>query len=396
MRCRQRRRRPPLVWIIGCALGSLFAGLQFLESPMLSYKATKATSRAVSASRVVSSLEGCDSIETKAKTIERTRVAHLPFMQRPVILQHDNLGWDLGNWQSHYWAGRALAELGGYHYWRFWVQGVESHLKHLPNFVPCNSNNRHNDSTLRLQHLQRLLCNCNDPLHDLHECQYGHTGIIDTIRRDTRQALVDYGHSRYHRPHQSPEKQQLLGEFYGPHDWLIYDRCQMLDHRFHGFATLHPLMDALPQNTAYTVYTILGRREGLGRMLCDVVHEMRKNYIHQHNPNVTMVDLDQSKDSSIDFGRMVFAPNLLIPSAGSSWALWAGIANAGRVVTVPFQRDFLNTSLVPSNFEVHVNATVLYNPLHHVPSGKLLGFDDPQDIMTLKGKQKFIDCYRNC
>jgi len=53
-----------------------------------------------------------------------------------------------------------------------------------------------------------------------------------------------------------------------------------------------------------------------------------------------MVDLDQSKDSSIDFGRMVFAPNLLIPSAGSSWALWAGIANAGRVVTVPFKRDF--------------------------------------------------------
>jgi hypothetical protein len=60
-----------------------------------------------------------------------------------------------------------------------------------------------------------------------------------------------------------------------------------------------------------------------------------------------------------EFARIVYAPNLLVPSGGSSLALWALLANDGNVVTVPLLRD-MYVSVYPENVDVLMEAGVLY------------------------------------
>lgn len=295
---------------------------------------------------------------------------------------------DFGNNLSKYWVARFFAEKGGYHYaalMGFW--GMDSFLQYLPKVSMAHRNKRDQEA------FQRVLCTCPPSLRDIHECNYGTAEIFETIRHDTRKALKKYANRRYRKP--SDNRTQLLGEFFGPNDWFIYDRCVILGHSSHGFATL-PIYDALPTEGSYTIYTTSGRKENMGGMLCDELHKIRDEHILKRNPNVTIRTIDQSADRSIDFGRLVFAPNLLVPSAGSSWALWASLANPGRVVTVRFKQNHHDVSVFPDNFDVRSNVTVLYGPDVNGESKRLLGFDRPEDAATPEGKQKLFDCFRNC
>lgn len=175
--------------------------------------------------------------------------------------------------------------------------------------------------------------------------------------------------------------------------FLNFSDASCWGHGFFGFATLS-FFDALPTTGNYTIYTMSGRREGFD--LCDDLHAMRDDYIRSRNPHVTIRHLEQSPKLWIDFSRLVFAPNLLIPSAGSSWSLWSKLSNTGRVVTVPYVRDEDPSLTYPDNIEVWHNATVLYKPEKHSKSAQLLGFDNVSFVGTDEGKKMLFDCYRNC
>ena len=283
-----------------------------------------------------------------------------------------------GNVLSPYWAARVLAELGGYKFEgkKF---GKGTFMEFLPTKVPAKPSRKHE--------LERFLCNCPQRLGYYHECPYGHGNIAETIRHDTRMALRQFAAGR-----SEEEQRKALGSMFKKDDWLIYDRCCLLGHSLHGFATLS-VYDVLPTEGAYTVYSLSGREEG--EQSCEELHRIRDEYIKSRNPNITIKSFEQSSEIWIDFARLVFSPNLLIPSAGSSWALWAKLANSGRVVTVKNKPDD-DPSTSPSNFEVLRNATVLYNPEVHAPSAKLLGFDKASDANTWWGKRLLLECYKNC
>ena len=362
--------------------------------------ATKATVRNTTNTTKIKATQFHTSTEDKQcetiheKVLPCTRVQNSTVMQGGLPYRETSLG----NVMSLYWAARVVAELGGYNYLltsseEFRQEG--SFLKFLPTFV-----SRKKDEA-RPDELQRFLCHCPTKLQYYHECHYGQSAIAETIRQDTQLALKKYASLRLP---DTDNESHILGSFYKPNDWLIYDRCCLLGHQVHGFATLS-FYNILPKNGTYTVYTLAGRREGQGEWLCDELHAIRNQHLSQRNPNITIIPLQQSTDKSIDFGRLVFAPNLMIPSAGSSWALWASLANSGRVVTVPngpIQEEAEeNPPGVPDNFEALTNATILYNPEFDKHSAELLGFDNATTTMadfvnTTQGKHAILGCFRHC
>jgi hypothetical protein len=95
-----------------------------------------------------------------------------------------------------------------------------------------------------------------------------------------------------------------------------------------------------------------------GRGLCHPLREAAMQSIQRRHPHVQIVGLDNAA-MWVDFARIVYAPNLLVPSAGSSWALWALLANDGNVFTVPMLRH-MNVSVYPENVDVLTEAGVLY------------------------------------
>ena len=285
-----------------------------------------------------------------------------------------------GNVLSPYWAARIEAELGGYNYVDN-VFGKKSWMQYLPTTVPAKQP--------RPTEFERF-CNCYPPgksYEYYHGCPFGWGETYRTIRNDTRNALK---HFSAERPR---EEQDLVFDFFGPNDWLIYDRCNLLDHYGHGFGTLSTY-NVIPTTGAFTVYTISGRMEGLGAEFCPKFHQIRNDYIRQRIPRVRVISLEQSEQMWVDFARLVFAPNLLLPSAGSSWTLWASLANNGSVKAVPFGRS-TRSPVYPDNFEI-VNATILYPPQSDSLSAQLLGFNDSKIATTPQGEEALLRCYRFC
>ncbi|CAB9523613.1 expressed unknown protein [Seminavis robusta] len=317
---------------------------------------------------------------------------------------------NFGNDLSRYYSWRILAELGGYKF--DLATPIMSYHDSFLVYLPTHAQAKKPKQRV----LQKFLCVCPQDISFVHECDYGVPDIIPTIRGEVRIALQEYADAKFKtkrldNPHgwgnerklfwnffsgdsRQESKRQILGQFYDKDDWLIYDRCQILDHVLHGFGTLS-VYDEIPSNGSFTIYSLSGRKEGLG-YLCDELHEIRNDYIRSRNPNVTILELQES-NRNVDFGRLANAPNLLLPSAGSTWALYAALANVGGVVMVPFRTDNHRlSSKLPSNIKVLQNATVIYNPKLHKEFAKLLGFSDPQYATTPKGKELLFDCYRNC
>jgi hypothetical protein len=73
--------------------------------------------------------------------------------------------------------------------------------------------------------------------------------------------------------------------------------------------------------------------------------------IQRRHPHVQIVALENAACG--------WTPNLLMPSAGSSWALWASLANDGNVVTVHILRH-MDVPAYPENVEVLTDVGVQY------------------------------------
>eukprot|EP00977_Amphora_coffeiformis_P001080 scaffold223_cov145-Amphora_coffeaeformis.AAC.4 len=231
-----------------------------------------------------------------------------------------------GNALSSYWAARAMAILGGYSFQGatgpapFWHGDQESVVYHsswmefLPKQVPAPQYPQ--------PELFARACSCVS--EHFHGCVAGWGAIRDDVIKGTRAAMESYVESQ--PPSLRPSSLQ-----FEPTDWVVYERCCIFCHKNHGFSNILAY-DVLPKDGSYTIYTLSPPDvdEADGHGLCGPLQELRNAYIRQRNPDVKIVPLT---DGSLfqDFGNIVYAPNLLIPSTGTSFGLWAALANTGNV-----------------------------------------------------------------
>lgn len=255
-----------------------------------------------------------------------------------------------GNVLSPYWAVRAMAELGGYQYSGA-IFGYGTWMQFLPRRVDAPSSGRP-------ARLVRACQECGENFHYFHRCYHGWGEIVATIRNDTRMALAQYAVTR------PTEERDGYEKLFQPNDWLIYERCCILCHAEHGFGGLRTYDSIIAARGGgnFTVFTLTQNQiddagnEGMG--LCHSLRQKAMQSIQRRHPNVQIVVLENA-EPWVDFARIVYAPNLLVPSAGSSWALWALLANDGNVVTVPMLRD-MDVSAYPKNVNVLTEAEVLH------------------------------------
>ena len=155
--------------------------------------------------------------------------------------------------------------------------------------------------------------------------------------------------------------------------------------------------NVIPTQGTFTVYTMSGRKEGLGEQLCPQLHHIRNDYLRQRNPQISVVSLDNDDPMWVDFARLVYAPNVLIPSTGSSWVLWSVLANNGTVKLVPPLGRNMDISVFPPNMELLTNATLLYPPQTDPLSASLLGVNHSSLFTTTpQGMESVFQCYREC
>jgi len=216
-----------------------------------------------------------------------------------------------GNMLSPYWAARAYAELGGYAFEGGPIGPENGWMRYLPTEVAAQDP--------KPKELHRF-CNCtygHSPAKRIylyfHRCN-GWGDIYQTIRNDTRNALQLFMETQ-----NSSQKHKAVGLF-GDKDWLVYNRCNIFNHAEQGFGSVD-VYDAIPSTGKFTVFTLsnYGRRGGVeDQGLCPELDQVRDKRIKWRNPNLRIVSLPLS-DMWVDFARLVFAPNVINPSAGSSW-----------------------------------------------------------------------------
>ena len=185
------------------------------------------------------------------------------------------------------------------------------------------------------------------------ECVDGWGRMAQMIREDTRSAIMKYS-TRL----KQDERDQIFN-FFQPDDWVIYQRCLIFRHGFYAPAVLRTY-SIIPTNGTFNVYIMPGRIEDdFG--LCDEIMKESTKYIKNRNPNVNIKIL-KSGTKFVDFSRLVFAPNVLVPNIGSSWALWSAImANNNTVVSVLPQRK-TNVSSLPSSIQIIKDIPFMWNP----------------------------------
>ena len=224
---------------------------------------------------------------------------------------HTYQNGNLGNVLSPYWAARAIAELGGYEF-----QGTPFHRGTWTKYLPQGN------VTAVLPNLDwyTRTCKCREWWF-FHKC-IGWGYIQKTIFKDTRAALQAYAQTR-------PENETTQAfQINNSKDWLIYDRCCIFCHYLFGISNIHAY-DIIPTNGSFTVYSLsppnIDSHEGNG--MCEPLHRLRDVYLKWRNPNITIISLPPHRELWVDFARIVYAPNLLIPTVGSSFALWSSLAN---------------------------------------------------------------------
>lgn len=281
-----------------------------------------------------------------------------------------------GNVISPYWAARTIAELGGYDY-RGEAFGEGTWMYHLPTKAKARPQVQ--------SELFNRVCTCD--FEFFHACTYSAGYIADTVATDTRMAI------RTHAKTLSNKTQRAIFDWKRT-DWLIYDRCCLVCPP-QGFVNIHAF-DVLPQTGNYTIYTLTqknaDKHEGAG--LCGKLHQLRDAYIRRHNPNVTIVPLEGT-DIFVDWARCVFFPNLLIPSAGSSWLFYTSLSNTGNVhVGKPQLREPFDRSAIPNRIHVFEdNDNVMTPPqAERLLSVTINGtYDD--FIATRKGQEAVLNWY---
>ncbi|CAF1281658.1 unnamed protein product [Rotaria sp. Silwood1] len=216
---------------------------------------------------------------------------------------------------------------------------------------------------------------CNDPGPDCymeyaHKCVGAWNYIRNQILEDTRSALARWA--------------QLNNETipsFTPSEMVMYDRCSegnTLRHPEYGpvaFSTFKCIPKTV--TVLYHVYD-----EAQTTFFCDALRREQTKYLKSIRPDITVI---QSRGSAWqDFAKLVYAPYVLIISAGSTFALWATLANVGHVWIPPLYGGM--TPDVGSNYH-WISTPILYPSI-----GKKLNFTEPRNT---RDAEKLIEWLRN-
>lgn len=234
-----------------------------------------------------------------------------------------------GNSLSPYWTARAIALLSGLAFQG--RLGTSTWMADLPSHVAANETRVNLAAVRKLCSNNCTLMREGERFRHLqygHECTDGWTQIVDVIQSDTRAAL---------RP-------RLDGVVVDPHEWLVYDR-PFANHRLQGYAD-ETNMDVVPCDARVKMIQCFG--------VCERVQSKRRRRLKQRCPtNVVRMKKVSSRDA--DFSELVFTPNVVMGTAGSTWALWSSLANTGNVYFPKFVYNALNVD----NIKV-IDAPVYY------------------------------------
>jgi hypothetical protein len=216
-----------------------------------------------------------------------------------------------GNVLSPYWLARSVANMLGYRFVcpRF---GGSSWMARLPTAIGPEPGLCPNKEAFR------RVCdhpNC-DALVYAHKCA-GWELAIPVISRDTRQAL------------EGSAALEKLPRWDKETDLVLWDRCAedtVASHSEHapvGFSAIELVPESIRR--IFYVYSA----EGFKQKLCQEIQQARIEHIKQTRPSVEVILSPGSMEE--DFAKLVFAPNVLVVSSGSSFGLWATLANTGNV-----------------------------------------------------------------
>jgi hypothetical protein len=268
---------------------------------------------------------------------------------------------------SPYWSARAYAHLGGYDFTL-----VDDHfgdgtwLQYLPTAVSASnlgigdgSRRRSSSSYDEFEHF----CTVCGPFFEERSsstssqdvCFGGWTGIVPTIQKETQAAIMQYSQvTNTSLPtfttadddiSSSSSSSSLLAYFFAPkkenvNHFLLHSSCEICTHSSQGPYKFSLLELALPPSGR----TVLHYFEETGGA-CAAISLARIDYIKEHYSNVefrpratakrktgTSSSTSTSKRLFDDFAAMVLAPNVIVGSAGSSWAHWSAVVgNSGNV-----------------------------------------------------------------
>jgi len=293
--------------------------------------------------------KNCQKIYSGIPNIPSVTIYRNNIMAKSSTYFNDN--W--GNVLSPYWAARAMAKIGGYAY----LGKTFGHGTWME-FLPTTST----ALRPRKQIFDEICVNC-ESYEFFHKgsCSAGWGVIAPEILKDTRSAILQ----EYNRT-----GDQYNWDFFGPNDWLIYNRCVVLNHVSQAPGVLRTY-DVIPTEGQFNVFIMDGRKED-EHNLCNVLISESMEYITTRNNNANATLLPKSTQF-IDFSRLVFAPNVLIASVGSSWALYSAIlANNNNVIShLPaFDAD---VSMLPKSVQFLTDIPTLRSPSGSVEVAAMLG-----------------------
>lgn len=275
-----------------------------------------------------------------------------------------------GNELSRYWQARGMARLGGL---AFVAVGDLSHawLRYLPKRVAAEPLPVAQGAPGTCAAFDAACAACHNWKYS-HVCLGAWTRLGNEVAEDTRRALHLFAAAKGRRL-----------PVFGPHDVVVHNRCSKDVWFWHGdygpaafslYATLAPplstdsgaavatppfnitIVGAARQERgkrAHAAYTGDGLFPPCGAKLAALTQHLRTTY-----PSAT-VGVGEGWDAFEDFAHMAFAP-VLVKDA-SSFSLWAGMSNTGRVISPSLSLADGNkgTFSDAKNWEWS-NATVLY------------------------------------
>ncbi|CAF5047904.1 unnamed protein product [Rotaria sp. Silwood1] len=274
-----------------------------------------------------------------------------------------------GNSLSPYWQARGAAFLMGSPF-SFSGWNTPTWIGFLPvSVAPVSSNS----CVKAYPELFRRMCDDPGPECDMvyaHKCVGAWNYIRNQILQETRSALERWA--------------QLNNEtkpIFNSSDMVMYDRCSEDNTLYHpeyapiGFSAFKCIPKTV--TVLYHVYD-----EAQTTLFCDALRKEQTKYLKAIRPDIAVIP---SRGSAWkDFAKLVYAPYVLVISTGSTFALWATLANVGHVWIPPLYGGM--TPDVGSNYH-WISTPILYPSV-----GKELNFTKPRDI---NGANKLIEWLRN-
>lgn len=182
-----------------------------------------------------------------------------------------------------------------------------------------------------------------------HGCASGWPAVAGAIGSATKSAVARQIHA----------DNLTLPEF-ARNDWLFYDRCELFTHDDHGPLALRALRH-LPFRKHDRVLVLAANT----RRVCTFYQDVRRRYLLSMFPTLRFKTLDRG-NLQWDFARLVFAPTVVVPWTGSSWALWATIGNTGRVYTAPINTNVAQVRQMGRPNTVYLDSSLVLKPKKHI------------------------------